>query len=503
MLKSKRAAKRQISIKWKMFAIVLAFIVVVISIIWFFQVGMLEDFYRNAKFRELHNTADKIEDALINSRDMEDIVYESTEEYYSSIIVFEVKDRVATPIVEAIQPTNSIMHYFSKIDLQKLYDSARERNGNYVASVSHNLNNNNGRVKIEFSEYNGSYFSFSDYSTKSALDIRIFISNGTEYVILQTSELSPVAAMVRTLNAQFLWIGIILIFISLLLVMIMSKFITKPIIRMNFSAQKLALGDYGAEFEENGYREISELSQTLNYTSHELAKTDKYQKELISNVSHDLRTPLTMIKGYAEVVRDIPDENTPENIQVIIDETERLTALVNDMLDASKLKARTREPDMHLFSLTQAISDTMRRYEKLTEQYGYRIDFVEDAEVFVYADSVMMLQVVYNLINNAINYTGEDKTITVRQTLSDGKVRISVTDTGDGIPKEDLPLIWERYYKVDKVHKRAAVGTGLGLSIAREILTLHNAKFGVLSAQGQGATFWFELDVAEKEEYEQ
>ena len=503
MSNDKISAKRKMGIKWKMFAILLIFIVAVIGIIWFFQVGMLEVFYRNTKFKELENTADKIEEAVVNSLDVESVVYQSTEEYYSSVIVFEVIDRIAEPIVEAIQPANSIMPYFSKSDIQGLYDRANENGGAYVANVWHNMGEKSGKLEIEFLEYKGMYFPFSDYSSQSALDVRIFTNGNSEYIILQTSALSPVSAMVRTLNAQFLWIGIILVLAALALAGIMSKFITKPIIRMNAAAQKLALGDYDADFEGKGYREIFELSQTLNYASCELSRTDKFQKELISNVSHDLRTPLTMIKGYAEVIRDIPDENTPENIQVIIDETERLAALVNDMLDASKLKAGTRAPDMQMFSLTQVISDIMKRYEKLTEQDGYRIDFIADSEAFVCADSVMMLQVVYNLINNAINYTGEDKSVTVRQTIADNKVRISVTDTGAGISKEDLPLIWERYYKVDKVHKRAAVGTGLGLSIAREILTLHNARFGVSSAEGIGSTFWFELDTVKKEVYEE
>ena len=156
-----------------------------------------------------------------------------------------------------------------------------------------------------------------------------------------------------------------------------------------------------------------------------------------------------------------------------------------------------------MLSLTRAVSDILKRYEKLKEQDGYSIVFLADTEAFVYADSVMIKQVIYNLINNAINYTGEDKSVVVKQIINSNKVCISVTDTGDGISKEDLPLIWERYYKVDKVHKRAAVGTGLGLSIAREVLDLHNAQFGVISKLSEGSTFWFELDIVQNEIYEE
>ena len=488
-------ATRKIGITWKMFAILLVFLLAVIAVIWFFQVMMLDVFYRNAKFGELDNTADLVAQQAQSIEDMENIVYDSAESNFSSIIVFEINEAKASPVIETGQPANSILPFLSKKDMQTLFERAYKNGGSYIATITHPYQDGELDVEMNFEEYTGKSTYFFSRLAQSAVDVRIFDCDGKEYFMIQTADLSPVAAVVKTLNLQFLWIGILLALLALILAPIMSRFITKPIVKMNAAAQKLALGKYDTDFEGEGYREIYELATTLNYASNELAKTDRFQKELISNVSHDLRTPLTMIKGYGEVMRDIPGENTAENIQVIIDETERLAALVNDMLDVSKLQSGTRAPNMQIFSLTQAISETMNRYEKLTEQDGYNIEFFADGDAYVYADSVMILQAVYNLINNAVNYTGEDKTVTVRQTLKGDKVRISVTDTGAGISKEDIPMIWERYYKVDKVHKRATVGTGLGLSITREVLDLHNALFGVNSTMGVGSTFWFELDV--------
>ena len=192
-------------------------------------------------------------------------------------------------------------------------------------------------------------------------------------------------------------------------------------------------------------------------------------------------------------MRYIPGENTPENVQVIIDETERLTDLVNDMLDLSKIQSGTQRPEMEIFSLTDTVRTVMQRYEKLIGQDGYRIEFFADNNVDVCADRGMILQVIYNLINNAIHYTGDDKLVYVRQTVNGDTVRISVTDSGEGISAELIPMIWERYYKVDKVHKRARVGTGLGLSIVKGVLELHHATYGVESALGKGSTFWFDL----------
>ena len=131
----------------------------------------------------------------------------------------------------------------------------------------------------------------------------------------------------------------------------------------------------------------------------------------------------------------------------------------------------------------------------MLEHKGYKILFEHDCEVFVIADETRLLQVVYNLINNAINYTGEDKTVTVKQEVVGDVVRVSVIDTGEGISEENLPLIWDRYYKVDKVHKRAILGTGLGLSIVKNILLLHNSRFGVASEVGKGSIFWFEFKI--------
>ncbi len=488
---------KKIGIKWKMFAILLAFIVAIISVIWIFQVALLNVFYQNTKFTELALSAEKISAVADDIDHLENIADDCAEKYFSYIVVFKIEDGVARATFEAGNKAGSLMSFFSKSDMQQLYERAFDNGGDYVAAVSRKLvmNESGARETFEFEEYKGAIFPPLRVTSSNAVNVKIIIAGEQNYFIVQTAELLPINAVVETLNKQFLWIGIILIFLALLLAGIMSRLITKPIIKMNMAAQRLALGHYDADFEGKGYREVYELSDTLNFAAKELAKTDKLQKELISNVSHDLRTPLTMIKGYGEVMRDIPGENTPENVQVIIDETERLAALVNDMLDMSKLQAGTRRPSLQIFSLTGAVSDTMKRYEKLTMQDGYKIEFIADEDVDVYADSVMMLQVVYNLINNAINYTGEDKSVIVRQTVKDGKVRISVSDTGEGIAKEDIPLIWERYYKVDKTHKRATVGTGLGLSIVKEILELHGAQFGVNSTLGEGSTFWFELDI--------
>jgi signal transduction histidine kinase len=204
-----------------------------------------------------------------------------------------------------------------------------------------------------------------------------------------------------------------------------------------------------------------------------------------------------MITGYAEMMRDIPGENTPENLQVIIDEASRLSALVSDMLDLSKIDGDGIMPQKSRISLTATVRSVLERYSALVAREGYVISFEADANAYVLADETMMMQVLYNLINNAVSYTGDDKRVVIRQRVENGRVRVSVADSGEGIAPEHIPHIWDRYYKLDKVHRRAAVGSGLGLSIVKSVLCRHGASFGVESKLGAGSVFWFELNAVE------
>jgi signal transduction histidine kinase len=194
-------------------------------------------------------------------------------------------------------------------------------------------------------------------------------------------------------------------------------------------------------------------------------------------------------------MRDIPDENTSENLQVIVDEATHLSELVNDLLDLSRIHSGARVPEFVRFNLTETVRDVMRRYDKLVKINGFNIEFLSEGDVYINADRMMIIQVIYNLINNAVNYAGDDKRVTVEQKIDGSSVLISVRDNGEGIPPEKLDSIWDRYYKVDRVHKRAKVGTGLGLSIVKGSLELHNASYGVESAVGHGSRFWFKLPI--------
>ncbi|MBQ1806864.1 MAG: HAMP domain-containing histidine kinase, partial [Ruminococcus sp.] len=305
--------------------------------------------------------------------------------------------------------------------------------------------------------------------------------------------ITPLNTTLEVIKNQMLLVSVAFVLLSLVFSFYASRRIAKPIAQTNRAAKELAQKNYEIEFNASGYREVEELNNTLNYTKTELAATEKLQRELIANISHDLRTPLTMITGYGEVMRDLPGENTPENIQIIIDEATRLSTLVNDLLDLSKLQSGALQAQKQVFNLTDSVRAILERYSKLVEQEGFDIRFESKEEVFINADELRISQVIYNLVNNAVNHAGEDKTVIITQTVRDKLVRIEVIDHGEGIPADKLPYIWERYYKVDKEHKRGVIGSGLGLSIVKSILDAHKAHYGVRSTQGKGSTFWFEI----------
>lgn len=258
----------------------------------------------------------------------------------------------------------------------------------------------------------------------------------------------------------------------------------------------MAEGNYDITFKtEEDIDEINQLVQTLNHAKDELSKTEELRRDLLANVGHDLKTPLTMIKAYAEMVRDLTYNKKQKRIQncnVIIEEADRMTGLVNDIVDLSQLQSRVLEMHMERFNITELVYTILKRYDILKEKEDLKFVFDEKNDYYVYADKKKLEQVIYNLLNNAINYTGEDNTVTIRLIPKEDVIRVEISDTGKGIKEEDLPHIWDRYYKNSKKHKRNAVGTGIGLSIVKNILINHHFEYGVISKKGEGSTFYFE-----------
>lgn len=302
---------------------------------------------------------------------------------------------------------------------------------------------------------------------------------------------------VGNMQLQLVLISLIVIFVALIISGLLSMELTKPISQISRAAKRMATGDYSVDFQaQYSYAEMNALAETLNYAKEEISRADELQKEVLANVTHDLKTPLTMIKAYASMIQEISGDNPEKrekHTQVIIDETDRLTALVNDILKMSKIRSGMDTLKTEEFNLSEFIHTVLERFEFLTETQGYTIVRDIDDELYTRADKDKIEQVVYNLIGNAVNYTGDDKKITVSLHRKNEKIRFSVTDTGKGIPPEECSTIWERYYSSAETHKRPIKGTGLGLSIVKTILVKHGFGFGVDSEVGKGSTFFVDF----------
>ena len=313
------------------------------------------------------------------------------------------------------------------------------------------------------------------------------------------SYMEPVGSTMAIFQRQFLFVAIIIMMLTIFISLFFANRLTNPIIRINKHAKDLPKGKFDATIDDKDFNEIRQLAATLQDASKEIAKSDDLRRELMANISHDLRTPLTMIKAYAEMIRDLSGDNPEKrakHLKVIIDETDRLSSLVNDILDLSKLQAGVTEINRSVFDLSERLSGVISRFDILKENDGIIIELHADAGIMINADITKLEQVVYNLINNAVTYTGDDNTVIVRlYRKAPGLMRFEVTDHGDGIAPEYLPYIWDRYYKVserNKTHKRAKMGSGIGLSIVKNVLEQHGFAYGADSTVGQGSTFWFE-----------
>ncbi len=484
-----KGKKRKPSLKAKLIGAFLLFTAVMLVVLWIFQIVFLDDFYRFVKTNQMRKTADYI-CSHIEDEDIEEYIKSLRDRSGMVAGVYDTSGDLFRRIYSSADHTEFGMEIMPH-EIYMCYEKAKQSGDKVIFEGSEDFSGQlfpegwpNQLERPKFDKESSSHLTCA---------VIMEFESGEEYMLILRAPITPVTSTVETLKIQLIIVSLLLGLTGVVFAVAVSLRISRPLAKTNKGAKELAKQNYDVSFEQDGYKEIKELNETLSFAAKELSKVDSLRRELISNISHDLRTPLTMIGGYAEVMRDIPGENSPENVQVIIDETSRLSQLVSDLLDLSRLESGNAPVCMEEFSLTDSINGIFTRYSKLTSKDDYILKFDYDSDVMVWGDEVRLSQVVYNLINNAINYCGEDKTVVVSQIVSDGKVRIEITDHGEGIAAEDLRNIWDRYYRVDKEHKSAVIGTGLGLSIAKNVLLLHNARFGVRSTKGKGSTFWFEL----------
>ena len=484
------------SIRFKLWIYFIGFAMLLIGLIWFLQIFFLNNYYDHMKTGEITKIANIVIDAYEDSgknlyrlTEVLDDIYVTNEDIFIQVDSYDGYVQIAPSYKDHI----SLYRYKYNLQMQTLLTKLKESPLNKVATISEDTNPLTGE-KTKTLGY-ACYLSSPSVLLPDS-------SGSSELVMYIFSPLYPVKSTVSILRVQLIYITIIATLLALALALYLARRISRPIKNITHSAAEMGKGHYGIKFQGGHYSEITDLANTLTNASRELEKTDMYQKDLIANVSHDLRTPLTMIKSYAEMIRDLSGNNPKKrdaHLAVIIDETDRLNILVNDMLNLSRMQNRTISLERTNFDLKATAESLLASYDLLAEQEGYKIKFNCSAPMIVNGDEARIKQVLSNLITNAVKYCGEDMVIIINLKKAGRKVRCEVIDHGAGIAPDEINHVWERYYKSSTHHVRPTDGSGLGLSIVKEILTLHKANYGVNSKLGKGSTFWFELDLVKQD----
>ncbi len=450
--------KNNLTLKiWKYFIL---FSIAILAFLWIFQVVLLDSYYEWSKIQDSKKIANTIEKKNFTQNEIEKIAFEQ-----EACIELTGAHRELYRIGNCLIDTDTVTSNF-------IYQNEKEKT--YIFESTYFKN----KVLV--------------YGKELGEDTYLFV----------TTSISPLNKTANILTHQLFYVTIIVFLLSFILAYFLSKHISNPIIKISKISKQIAKGNFKVKFEtEEDLEELNELVSSLNEMKEELAKTEELRRDLMANVSHDLKTPLTLIKAYAEIVRDVyykNKEKREKSLNTIIEEVDRLTILVNDILELSKTEANVESLEISKINLIEMINEILEKYDILKEE-GYSFSFHHPDQVIVKADKKKLEQVIYNLINNAIHYTGEDKNVKIDILELEEKYRIEIRDTGKGISKEEIPHIWEKYYKSKKNHQRNHYGTGLGLAIVKGILEAHHFTYGVSSKKGKGSCFYFEI-IKEKEE---
>ncbi|MBQ2769537.1 MAG: HAMP domain-containing protein [Clostridia bacterium] len=484
--KQKRARQRRpqkkASIFFLLWTIFSAFALVMILLFWASQQWYVHQAYKEEASHEIAEKGKNIEQDILRGTpshfegNLSFYLRFLADRYGVRIILLSEEGEVLFPLEENFDP--------SIPELKDYFDFSQE-----MDLMLEKLAQSGGESVVY--EGDGEYV----YGAKIALygDMPVYLYAGESLALAE--------AAASQMNIRMAVLTVFVFVTAFAVASAVAGWLTKPIAEITEKARALAEGDFQVDFHGADYgEEMVELADALNFARDELSKTDRMQKELMANVSHDFKTPLTMIKAYAsmimEISGDVPEKRN-KHAQVIVDEADRLTGLVVDMLELSKLRAGMEELRLSRVDMSAYVHEVLGRFAYLKDTQGYIFEADVDEGLYARVDEGKIGQVLYNLIGNAVNYTGEDKRVFVRLKAEGERFFFSVTDTGAGIKKEGIGEIWDRYYRSSEAHKRPVQGTGLGLSIVKTILQRHNLQFGVESEEGKGSTFYVAFPFAE------
>lgn len=461
---------KKISIKLWMQMLLL--IGVTLGILWFFQVVMLEKYYMyrqtaNIEQKGLTIAADFAEGASMDSIERE--AEELNLRFNSGVEIYDAAG-------ERLYAYSSMPMMMGRgmeraMDKQGLMEEVSAKGETIVRQVKHNRLN----------------------SSILLVGIPVMQQEVFDAIIVISTPLASIQEAEAIIKEQLLIVTVILILISLVITYYFSRAFTRPILKINEAAARMAGGNLSVRLEIESEDELGMLSATINELSVQLQKIEQLRKELIANVSHEFRTPLSLVKGYAETIRDVTGdmpEKRNKQLNIILEEADRLKDMVDDTLKLSQMQSEYFKLEVSSFDITAVVGNIRNRFTYIFEEKGIHLEMAEfPSGILVSGDEARIEQVLYNFVNNACNHTAKDGIIRIEISESADNVKIEVIDNGKGIPEVELPYIWDRFYKVSADSK----GTGLGLAIAKKILEAHGSSYGVESESGKGSDFWFTL----------
>ena len=315
------------------------------------------------------------------------------------------------------------------------------------------------------------------------------------YVVIHEPMLSIIDYRDQIMLISIITVGVVFA-LSFLILIVFTRVVYRPLKKITKATEEYAEGNFNYELVAQKDDEMGYLAASLSYMAGELSNFEDNQKKFIANVSHDFRSPLTSIKGYLQAMADgtIPPEMYEKYINIVLNETERLTKLTNSMLTLNNLNIKGVMLDTTDFDINKVIRDTVATFEGTCTEKRIRIKLVlTGREMYVNADKLKIQQVVYNLLDNAIKFSHHDSSIKIETTEKNDKVFVSIKDSGIGIPKENLKHIFDRFYKTDHSRGKDKKGTGLGLAITKEIINAHKENINVISTVDVGTEFIFTL----------
>ncbi len=449
------------------------------------QISLIKPYYRNIKVESVGLIIDSIAEKMINI----DYLSESNIE---DVLQLTINNNACIAIYNDV---GNVIYQADSLGSLCMFNDVIELNGQSFIPYE------TGEHLVNSFSNNLTIYSLEKTSEVSGQEMIIYgeeiNDNLANYYVFVNSPLEPIDSIISFFTNQLYYLAFIVTFFALMISIYVSKRLASPIIDMKKSANRLMNGDYNTYFSVNSYSEINDLANTLNDVTNRLGKIDELRTDLIANISHDIKTPLTMIKAYAEMIKDISGDDKikrEEHLDVIMKESDFLNQLVTDMQTLGQLQSDHVIVNRINFNLSELVEDIYSSFNIMLAKANIYSNLIIEPNIICYGDTIKLSRVIYNFISNAIKHSYDKTTITIKLTSKNNKIRFEVIDQGVGISETDLPYIWDRYYKIDKQFKRNSNSTGLGLAISKAILDSHNAKYGAISKRKKGSTFYFELD---------